>query len=180
MRVADSFVKGRLENEVKYYDFPWAETRESLDPNVWTHVPQPYTGMLSPMDAHGGWASSAIDLLRFVVAVDGRDNIALVSDETIELMTARPHYREGKRVWYGLGWSVRDIGRGRSNWWHGGSLPGTTSLVVRAANGSSWAVVMNSRPKDWRKFARTLDKAMWKAFRQVTQWPRHDLFSRFR
>lgn len=179
MRVADPFVKGRLENEVKYYDYPWADTRESLDPNVWTHVPRPYTGMLSPMDAHGGWASSAIDLLRFVVAVDGRDNDDLVSDETIELMTARPHYREGKRVWYGLGWLVRDLGRGRSNWWHGGSLPGTTSLVVRAANGSSWAVVMNSRPRN-RKLGRALDRGMWKAFRRVTQWPRHDLFSQFR
>lgn len=178
MRVADSFVKGRLENEVKYYDYPWADTRESLDPNVWTHVPRPYTGMLSLMDAHGGWASSAIDLLRFVLAVDGRGNNDILSDETTELMIARPQYREGKRRWYGLGWSVRDLGRGRSNWWHGGSLPGTRSLVVRAANGFSWAVLMNSRPKN-RKLGRALDRGMWKAFREVTQWPRHDLFSNF-
>lgn len=178
MRVADPFVKGRLENEVKYYDYPWADTSESLDPNVWTHAPRPYTGMLSLMDAHGGWASSAVDLLRFVAAVDGRNNDDIVSDETIELMIARPPYREGRRVWYGLGWRVRDLGRGRSNWWHGGSLPGTRSLVVRAANGSSWAVVMNSRPKN-RKLGRALDRGMWKAFREVTQWPRHDLFPRF-
>ena len=177
-RVADSFVKGRLENEVKYYDSPGAQSTRSLDPNVWTHVPRPYTGMLSPMDAHGGWASSAVDLLRFVVAVDGRDNNDLVSDETIELMIARPPYREGRRAWYGFGWRVRDLGRGRSNWWHRGSLRGTTSLLVRAANGSSWAVVMNSRPKN-RKLGRALDRGMWKAFRQVTQWPAHNLFSQF-
>jgi len=179
-RVADPFIKGRLENEVKYYDYPSAWPGKSLDPNVWTYVPRPYNGMLSTMDSHGGWASSAVDLLRFVVAVDGRDNDDIVSDRTIERMIARPPYREGRRVWYGFGWSVRGLGRGGSNWWHSGSLRGTTSLVVRAANGSSWAVVMNSRPKDWRKFGRILDKAMWEALREVTQWPRHDLFSQFR
>ena len=180
MRVAGSFLKGRLENEVKYYDYPGARLSRSLDPNVWSRrVPRPYSGMLSPMDALGGWAGSTVDLLRFVAAVDGRDDNDIVSDETIKLMIARPPYKEG-RVWYGLGWLVRDKGRGRSNWWHSGSLPGTTSLLVRAANGTSWAVVMNSRPKNRRKFRRTLDKAMWKALRRVTQWPGHDLFSQFR
>ena len=96
-------------------------------------------------------------------------------------MVRRPPYAEGV-VWKGLGWSVRDIGGGETNprytnLWHTGSLPGTTSLLVRAGNGSSWAVLMNSRPKNWGKFRRTLDKAMWQAFRQVTEWPNHNLFS---
>ena len=51
-----------------------------------------------------------------------------------------------------------------------------SSLVVRAGNGFSWAVVMNSRPKKWNGILRAVDKAMWEAFGQVRRWPEHDLF----
>ena len=54
MRIADPFLSGRLENEVKYYDYPGAELSESLDTRVRTRVPWPYNGFLSTMDAHGG------------------------------------------------------------------------------------------------------------------------------
>ena len=174
MRLADPFLEGRLENEVMYYDYPGANRSKSLDRKVRKRVPGPYNGSLSTMDAHGGWAASAIDLLRFVVAVDGRGGDDILAEETVGLMIERPDY-ERDVVWYGLGWSVRDIGGGQSNWWHTGSIPGASSLVVRAGNGFSWAVVMNSRPKKWNSILRAVDKAMWEAFGQVTRWPDHDL-----
>ena len=178
MRLADPFLEGRLENEVKYYHYPGASRSKSLDPKVRKRVPGPYNGFLSTMDAHGGWAASAVDLLRFVAAVDGRGGDDILVEETIELMIERPDHARDV-VWYGLGWLVRDLGGGRSNWWHGGSIPGASSLFVRAANGFSWAVVMNSRPKKWETLSRAVDTAMWKAFRQVTHWPAHDLFQDF-
>ena len=178
MRIANPFLQGRLENEVKYYDYPRAKKSKSLDPKVRTRVSWPYRGFLSTMDAHGGWAASAIDLLRVVVAVDGRNNDDIVTRETIELMIGRPPYARDV-VWYGLGWSVRDIGDGASNWWHTGSIPGASSLLVRAGNGHAWAVLMNSRPKKWKAFQRVLDRTLWDAFRQVTWWPSHDLFPQF-
>ena len=127
------------------------------------------------MDAHGGWAASAVDLLRFVVAVDGRDGDDVLADETVGLMIERSDYGHDD-VWYGLGWLVRDIGGGQSNWWCDGSMPGASSLLVRAGNGFSWAVVMNSRPRKWSGFNLAIDMAMWEAFSQVTRWPDHDLF----
>ena len=178
MRVADPFLKGRLENEVRYYDRPGAPSVRSLDWRVGERVSRPYYGTLSTLDSVGGWAGSAVDLLRFVLAVDRRGGDDIISAAAIERMTARPPYREG-RVWYGLGWWIRDKGRGRSNWWHTGSLPGTTALLVRAAGRSSFAVLMNARPKDWKKFQLTLDRAIWQAIRQVAEWPDHDLFPRF-
>ena len=175
MRVADPFPGGRLEDEVKYYDHPGAKRRKSLDGRVRKRVPRPYDGFLSTMDAHGGWAASAVDLLRFVVAVDGRDGDDVLADETVGLMIERSDYGHDD-VWYGLGWLVRDIGGGQSNWWCDGSMPGASSLLVRAGNGFSWAVVMNSRPRKWSGFNLAIDMAMWEAFSQVTRWPDHDLF----
>ena len=130
MRLADPFLEGRLENEVKYYHYPRANRSRSLDPKVRKRVPWPYNGFLSTMDAHGGWAASAVDLLRFVVAVDGRGGDDILAEETVELMIERPAYARDV-VWYGLGWLVRDIGGGQSNWWHTGSIPGASSLFVR-------------------------------------------------
>ena len=175
MRLADPFLEGRLENEVMYYDYPGANRSKSYDRKVRKRVPWPYNGFLSTMDAHGGWVGSVVDLLRFVVAVDGRGGDDILAEETVGLMIERPDY-ERDVSWYGLGWLVRDIGGGQSNWWHSGSIPGTSSLVVRAANGFSWAVVMNSRPKKWKSIWRAIDTAMWEAFGQVRRWPDHDLF----
>ena len=179
MRVAAPFLSGRLEKEVKYYDYPGAELSQSLDPGTRTRVPWPYNGFLSTMDAHGGWASSVVDLLRFVNAVDGRYSDDIITHETVDLMVDRPPYEQGV-VWYGLGWSVRDIGQGESNWWHAGSMPGTSAILVRAGNGYSWAAVMNSRSEDWEDLQYAIDVALWDAFDQVTRWPRHDLFSQAR
>ena len=48
-------------------------------------------------------------------------------------------------VFYGLGFSVRRLGDGRMNQWHTGSLPGTSTLLVRRHDGMAWAVMFNSR-----------------------------------
>ena len=181
MRIADPFLSGRLENEVKYYDYPGAELSESLDTRVRTRVPWPYNGFLSTMDAHGGWAGSAIDLVRFINAVDRRGNDDVIADMTSALMIAPqriPPFEQGP-VWYAFGWLVRDPGNGEANWWHAGSVSGSTSLVVRAGNGFSWAAVMNSRPENFEDFNGVLDNSLWEAFHEVTRWPEHDLFSSF-
>lgn len=135
-------------------------------------------GDLSTADSTGAWAASAIDLLRFVSAVDGRGDDDILGADTIDLMIEPPEYEDGVR-WYGFGWLVRELGSGATNWWHHGSLPGSTALFVRAGNDHAWAVLMNSRPQDRRPFQRAIDKGMWKAFRQVTRWPDHDLFPQF-
>ena len=65
-----------------------------------------------------------------------------------------------------------------ANWWHGGSLPGTTTLLVRAANGYCWAAVFNARPEGANKLGGDLDAGLWKAFEEVQSWPDRDLFLR--
>ena len=178
VRLADPFLEGKLENEVRYYDHSGASRTKSFDPSIRKRVSWPYSGYLSTMDAAGGWAASAVDYLRFVLAVDGRSGDDILAEETIALMLERPHYARAP-YWYGLGWEVRDIGQGHTNWWHNGAFPGTSAFVVRAANGLSWVVLMNSWSKPWHSVLHSLDTAMWEAFGQVTRWPDHDLFPEY-
>ena len=78
--------------------------------------------------------------------------------------------------YYGAGWFVRPT-QGDANWWHGGSLPGTTSIVVRSYHNFSWVALFNARTGN--NFDGELDAALWNALAGVTSFPTHDLFSTF-
>jgi len=164
-----------LPREVKYYDFPGAP----LVPSVFgggAKVPDPDGGFdLEAMDSHGAWVSSTVEYLRFVAALDGG---RILSKKSIDTMLARPTVPSwrGQDSWYGMGWMVRPAAPS-ANWWHNGSLPGTTTLVVRASNGYAWAAFFNSRPQSG-DLGGDLDSGMWDALSKSTP-PNVDLFPRF-
>ena len=60
---------------------------------------------------------------------------------------------------YARGWMVRDNGKG--NWWHAGSLPGTTSVMVRTANGMCWGALTNTRTQPSGTINTALDQMVW-------------------
>lgn len=185
-RLADA-----LPGEVRYYAVPGQGIDALEVTSVFPgdgQVPMPYGGFcLEAMDSHGGWVSSTVDYLRFLTAVDGEPGRPdLLSQGTIATMTAHPPAANQtwthSSYWYAMGWDVRPSGSGE-NWWHAGSLPGTTTLVVRAWNGLEWAAFFNARVLDANGndvFAAELDQDLWTASRQVTSWPAKDLFSAFR
>jgi N-acyl-D-amino-acid deacylase len=170
----------RALEEVRYYD---PLTGPSIFPGGGM-VPAPDGSFyLEAMAAHGGWVSSAADLLRFAGAVDGRPTRPdILSPTSIEQMSARPAvstWRESA-YWYGLGWAVRPAGAD-ANWWHAGSLPGTTTLLVRASDGTTWVALFNGR--GWSattSFDAELDGVLWTAFSRVARWPSTDAFPRAR
>ena len=142
MRLGRSLLQDRAPGEVRYYDGGGATT--SVFPSG-GKAPWPYGGFhLEAMDAHGGWIALAVDLARFITAVDGfPTRLDALRPASIETMTARPPVVwDGSAAYYAAGWLVRPAER---NWWHSGSLPGTSSLIVRAGNGLAWAVVFNAR-----------------------------------
>lgn len=163
-----------LPHEVQYYDYPGAPLADSVFGGG-AKVPEPDGGFdLEAMDSHGGWVSSTVDYLRFVAALDGG---RIVSPATIKTMLARPSIPSTpKDSWYGMGWMVRPAGNS-ANWWHNGSLPGTTTLVVRANNGYAWAAFFNSRPQSG-DLGGELDAGLWDALGKSTV-PDVDLFPRF-
>jgi len=178
MRIGGSLLEHRAEGEVRYYDYAGAPLVQSVFPNVGGPVPWPYGGFhLEAMDAHGGWIASAIDLVRFITALDGSRPPAILKPESVSLMVSRPApplWVEGE-YYHGMGWLVRPMGGG-TNWWYGGLLPGTTAILVRTYHGLAWAALFNSRPEDWLRFHEELDFALWQAVSEVAQWPGHDLF----
>ncbi|GAB4374562.1 MAG: hypothetical protein Kow0042_19260 [Calditrichia bacterium] len=168
--LAKNLMPNAAPDEVHYYDYPGAPLALSVY-GTGAHVPWPYGGFnIEAMDSHGGWIASPVDLLRFVLAVDGfASRPDILTPATIHLMrtpsTVNPYYA--------LGWIVNNLG----NWWHNGSLPGTSALLVRISSGQMcWAVLVNTRPADFNTFNSQLDAMMWDAVNTVTTWPTHDLF----
>lgn len=179
MRLGRSLKENQAPGEVAYYDYAGASQAFSVFTPGLELVPGPYGGFcVEAMDAHGGWIASAVDLMRFVTAVDGRTGRPdFLQKATVDLMTSRPALPDwqGSDWYYALGWQVRPTG-GDANWWHIGSLPGTVTIIVRAANGLSWAALFNSRPANADAFTGELDSELWRAVNGVTKWPTADLF----
>lgn len=171
----------RPEDEVAYES---TGSVTSVFPDVTDPVPLADGGWYNEaLDSHGGWISSAADLARFMTAVDGRPlRPELLSASSLSAMIARPSVPvwAGQPAWYALGWLVRPTGAD-ANLWHGGSLPGTTTLIVRTGEGLTWTVLLNSRPEspsDIEAISADVDAAMWRAVGTVTEWPELDLFGR--
>ena len=182
-RVGKTRLSGALPDEVKYY-FPGIGVNsppvQSVFPGEGT-VPVNYGGFyVEAMDSHGGWVSSTVDLLRFVAGVDGRANRPdILSAGLVTEMTSNGYpVCAGAACYYAGGWMIRPT-QGDANWWHGGSLPGTTTMLVRSYHNFSWVALFNAR-SGTGNFDGELDSALWKALAQVTSFPTHDLFSTFR
>lgn len=184
MRLGRTRRRDRAPGEVVYYHHAPRELASSVFLDPPKRVPWPYGGFyLEAMDSHGAWIGSAVDLMRFVTKLDGSRGIPLLRPETLKLMTERPAISHGN-AFYALGWSIRPVGHD-ANWWHGGSLPGTSTLLVRTARGEprtsqapglAWAALFNLRPKDRAGFRAELDATLWRAAGEVQHWPEGDLF----
>jgi CubicO group peptidase (beta-lactamase class C family) len=142
MRIAGNTRAQRAQEEVAYYP----------DGN-------PYGMNVTRMDSHGGWIASASDLVRLTLHVDGfsaeRD---ILKPDTIRTMTTPSEVNRG----YAKGWAI--TGR---NWWHNGSLPGTTSIMVRTGSGFCWAALANARHGN---SGGALDRLVWTMARTVKAW----------
>ncbi len=148
MRIAGNTLADRVPNEVVYY----GQGNEN-----------PYGMQVTRMDAHGGWLASPTDLVQFLVHVDGFPTSPdILRRSTIEAMTTATEANAG----YAKGWSVNKV----NNWWHNGSLPGTSTLMVRTSDGFCWAALTNTRHPDSTMGA-DIDALMWAIVRRPTAWP---------
>ncbi len=183
MQIGASLPEKRAVGEVRYYT-PDNEQAESVFGAPPAKVPLPDGGFcLETMDAHGGWIASATDLVRIATALEPGRPGALLKAETIRTMLAPPPAPAARRTdgtlqdwWYGCGWSVRPVRAGGVSSWHNGSLPGTFTLLVRRADGVTWAALFNQRSLDKKLPDDAIDAALHRAVDSVQEWPREDLF----
>lgn len=137
MRIAGNTLAERLPKEVMYL----------------TEKPGAAYGMnVARMDSLGGWIATAGDLVRFVSQLP-----KLLNEESIRTMTTAVSTN------YARGWSVNKV----PNWWHTGSLPGTSAIMVHTSKGMCWAGLMNGRKKG---ISLALDKLMWRLGREAKTW----------
>jgi N-acyl-D-amino-acid deacylase len=177
-----SRLRDALADEVKYYS-PEVGINAPPVPSVFPGegaVPLTYGGFhLEAGDASGAWVSSAIDLLRLVGGVDGRAHRPDILGPALiaEMTGSGPPVCAGGACYWGLGWLVRPT-QGDATWTHGGSLPGTTSMLVRSYHNFSWVGLFNARSLTPNSEAE-LNAALWNALAGVTSLPAHDLFPSF-
>lgn len=105
------------------------------------------------MDSHGGWIATARDLVLFASSLP-----TLLNPSSIQTMTTH-----GVGEGYARGWSVNKV----PNWWHGGSLPGTSTIMVHTSTGACWAGLLNRRTES---IGGELDNLMWKLGGLVPDW----------
>ncbi len=183
MRLGRSLAAGQAEGESRYY-MPDDRLARSVFPGSPASVPWPYGGFnLEAMDAHGGWLASAVDLARFAAALDRPAKSGVLKSGTARKLyeppaapVSRTDDGKVKPYYYGLGWLVRPQRKGKANYWHGGSLPGTNTLLVRRWDGLSWAVLFNQRNRDKKLPDGAIDSALHRAANDVKNWPAGDLF----
>lgn len=128
--------------------------RQSKEVMYLTEKPGAAYGMnVARMDSHGGWIATAGDLVLFASQLP-----KLLNEESIRTMTTH-----GVSEGYARGWNVNKM----PNWWHTGSLPGTTTIMVHTAKGICWAGLMNGRKEG---IGLALDKLMWQMGGRVKAW----------
>jgi CubicO group peptidase (beta-lactamase class C family) len=154
MQIAANKESQRAANEVVYYG---------------QYSEEPYKINITRMDSQGGWIASSTQLVQFLNHVAGAPGIpALLKPATIQVMTTpAAAYPQGPAR-YARGWMVR--GNGAGSWWHNGSLPGSTTIMVRTATGMCWAALTNTRTQPSNEIDTALDQMMWNMVRTVPAW----------
>jgi N-acyl-D-amino-acid deacylase len=180
----------RAKGEVKYHDLNERVGPAVIGPQRGKNpVPLEYGGWyLEAMDAHGGWISSAPDLVRFGSSLDDSKKCPILTADSIRTMFARPQGKAGENKkgepanpYYGCGWQVRvvDSARGAIDTWHTGSLDGTSTILVRRSDGLCWVVLFNAREnRKGQTLAKLIDPLVHHAADKVKQWPNRDLFKK--
>ena len=152
MRIAGNTLRQRAPNEVVYFG---------------QYNEDPYKMNVARMDSDAGWLATSSALVQFLDHVGGSGNIpSLLKPETIRVMTTpTPAFPASSAAKYARGWMV-----GSGNWWHNGSLPGSTTLMVRTATGLCWAALANTRTEPHDEIDNALGETMWAMARSVPGW----------
>jgi CubicO group peptidase (beta-lactamase class C family) len=154
MQIAANKESQRAPNEVVYYG---------------QYSEEPYKINITRMDSDGGWIASSTELVQFLNHVAGAPGIpALLKPATIQTMTTPTAAYPPDPARCARGWMVS--GNGTGNWWHNGSLPGTTTMMLRTATGMCWAALTDTRTQPSSEIDAAINQMMWDMVRTVPAW----------
>lgn len=157
--------------EVKYYEHEKAKKNISIY-NPQDSASRAYEGTdTQGLGAAGGWTASVLDLMRFLVRIDGFHHQAdFLKPESIAKMTQAPLGDSTGR--WALGW--KDVNS--EKWWRTGSLACSAISLSRRSDGMSWVFVTNTGT--WRGpfFSYEIEGMMERLIPKIKKWPDWDLF----
>jgi CubicO group peptidase (beta-lactamase class C family) len=141
-------------------------------PREVTYYPESaaYSLNVTRFDSHGGWVASPIDLVRYVVRVDGlatKPDIISAQSHTTMLIDSHVPDSNGNDPNYGFGWGLPQ--------WHNGAIDGSIAFLKVMPGGYTYAVICNSRPAN-DSDAFTLSGVVENIIGHVSHWPAYDLF----
>lgn len=183
LRLARARPEQRAPGEVAYHS---GLSAPSVIDNSGAMRPLEYGGSINQdtMDAYGGWVGSAPDLLRWSTNLDNPNKAGAILNQTsLDRMFGLPQnysgaYQDGA-YYYANGWAVRHYAGLGYTTWHAGSLPSTSSYVMRVWNSYEIVVLLNRRDEsNGDTMTAAMDNLAWNAFGQIpiASWPSHDLF----
>ncbi len=152
MQIGPSDKKKRAYKEVAYYNSDWS----------------PYNLKMQKMDAHGGWIASSVDLMRFMVRVDGQAS----KKDIIKASTFKTMTTSSLNNGYAKGWGVNSSASTMS---HGGGMSGTSTTLKKMNNSISYAILSNSTGNGSGQGS-ALKAAIEQGINAIGTWPNLDLF----
>ncbi|MGD0013055.1 MAG: serine hydrolase [Bryobacteraceae bacterium] len=177
MQVAGNLLEQRFPGEVHYYAWPGAVSIPStLSPDHPT-TPLPYATLdYAGILPAGGWLGSVLNLAKFVAAMDGQRQPAVLQPASFQKMLAPPDriLWFDEHTWYGLAMGVFESG-GALYWGHPGASPGSRSDLTGLANGVSYAFLANSDSED-SSFYDQMTSQLSALCLSPHTWPEGDLF----
>ncbi|QDU54568.1 serine hydrolase domain-containing protein [Aeoliella mucimassa] len=172
MAIGSTLTRG--EHETRYHTNDGRKGPGVVEGVVGQRVPVQYGAWcLENMDAHGGWIATAADLVAFADGYNDNSRYDFLTDDLLAEVVSPCPADEGKNSYYGLGWLVVHVGdKQHYNMWHNGSLPGTSTILVRRHDGFNWAVLFNTRDIEGGGApSGKVDPLMHEAVNKVQQWP---------
>jgi N-acyl-D-amino-acid deacylase len=182
MAIGGTTLAERLPEEVRYYSPEGLEPRPSVYPGE-GYVPVGYGSYyVRSLDAHGGWISTAADLVRFALAIDGTRGTALLTPDSVKAMEETPRPPSAAA---GAGNTATTTGLafnttaadGGWEWTHAGALEGSNCAWLLRTEAASIAFLFNSLPQDLNSFFGEIIPTLQGELASTTTWPTTDLFA---
>ncbi|HVU23593.1 MAG TPA: serine hydrolase [Opitutus sp.] len=131
-------------DEAVYYDYPGAPLQQSQFDGAM--VAGPYAYSLPGWDAAGGWRLSAVECLRFLLALDGLNGTPPLLPAAVATDMQATKFPSS---YYGYGWFTRYACGSGDDQGHGGGSWGSKTWALRSADGRWHTVLLlNSLPQE--------------------------------
>jgi N-acyl-D-amino-acid deacylase len=137
-------------------------------------------------DAAGGWTASAVDMVKFLTAVDGSRGKPLFNEKTFALFLDPPPPPLKKRdngTFVGLGWDAVIVDKKEFGLFKDGSWFGMRAFMKRLPSGASWVLLFNASlnpdPTDTRLVGDAVQQVR-ESLEKHEKFPDVDLFPEYK